>query len=38
MYGVYTIALTAGMDENGTWKLTDGYEHLCKIKYTTFPL
>jgi hypothetical protein len=36
MYGVYTMALTVGMDENGTWKLTEVHEHLCKIKYITF--
>ena len=38
MYGVYTIALTAGMNENGTWKVTEVYEHLCKLKYINFLL
>jgi len=30
------MGMTAVLDENGTWKLTEVYEDLRKINYKTF--
>jgi len=38
MYGIYITALTVGLDDNGTWKVTKVYEDTCKIKYISFSL
>jgi hypothetical protein len=37
MYGVCTMGMTAVLDDNGTWKLTEVYEDLRKnIRHNFF--